>query len=90
MLQNAVRLCEAKYGVMFLYENDLFYPTAVNASKDVTEFFWERGRFKAPSGTPLDRLLQSGDVIYTADETAEPNPGSLSRVGGARSLMAAP
>src|SRR5262249_6545392 len=90
MLQNAVRLCEAKYGAMFLYENDLFYPTAVNASEDVAEFIWGRGQFKPPPGTPLDRLLQRGDVIYTADEAAEPNPGSPSRVGGARSLMAAP
>src|SRR5262249_30139752 len=45
---------------------------------------------KPPLGTPLDRLLQHGDVIYTPDDTAEPNPGSPSRVGGARSLMAVP
>src|SRR5262249_10774461 len=40
--------------------------------------------------SPLDRLLQTGDVIYTADEAAEPNPGAPARLGGARSLVAVP
>src|SRR5262245_40002032 len=91
ILANAVRICEAKFGIMFLYENNEFQPAALlNASKDLAEFFWRRGSFKAPPGTPLDRLLKTKGVIYTADETAEPNPGASARLGGARSLVGVP
>ena len=91
ILANAVRICEAKFGIMFLYENSEFHQAALlNASKDLAEFFWQRGPFKAPPGTPLDRLLKTKDVIYTADEAAEPNPGASARLGGARSLVGVP
>jgi class 3 adenylate cyclase/putative methionine-R-sulfoxide reductase with GAF domain len=91
VLANAVRICEAKFGIMFLYENSEFQPAALlNASKDFADFLWRRGPFKAPPGTPLDRLLKTKGVIYTADETAEPNPGASARLGGARSLVALP
>ncbi len=44
ILANAVRICEAKFGIMFLYENSEFQPVALlNASKDLAEFFWRRG-----------------------------------------------
>jgi GAF domain-containing protein len=91
ILANAVRICEAKFGMVFLYENSEFQSVALlNASKDLAEFFWRRGPFKAPPGTPLDRLLKTKDVIYTADEAAEPNPGASARLGGARSLVGVP
>ena len=91
ILANAVRICEAKFGMMLLYENSEFQPAALlNASKELAEFFWRRGPFKAPPGTPLDRLLKTKDVIYTADEAAEPNPGASARLGGARSLVGVP
>ena len=91
ILANAVRICEAKFGIMFLYENSEFQQVALlNASKDLAEFFWRRGPFKAPPGTPLDRLLKTKSVIYTADETAEPTPGASARLGGARSLVGVP
>ena len=91
ILANAVRICEAKFGMVFLFENSEFQPVALlNASKDLAEFFWRRGPFKAPPGTPLDRLLKTKDVIYTADEAAEPNPGASARLGGARSLVGVP
>jgi GAF domain-containing protein len=91
ILANAVRICEAKFGIMFLYENSEFQSAALlNASKNLAEFLWRRGPFKAPPGTPLDRLLKTKGVIYTADETAEPNPGASARLGGARSLVGVP
>ena len=88
ILANAVRICEAKFGIMFLYENSEFQPAAVlSASKDLAEFLWRRGPFKAPLGTPLDRLLKTKGVIYTADETAEPNPGASARTSQALALL---
>src|SRR5262245_52319068 len=91
MLENATRICEAKFGTMFRYENGAFNPmAALSVPKSLADFHWKRGSFQPPAGSPLDRLLQTGDVIYTADEAAEPNPGAPARLGGARSLVAVP
>jgi len=91
ILANAVRICEAKFGIMFVYENGEFQSAALlNASKDLAEFLLRRGLFKAPPGSPLDRILKTRGVIYTADEAAEPNPGASARLGGARSLVGVP
>ena len=91
MLENATRICEAKFGVLHRYENGAFHPVAwVGVPKVLAEFYQQLGSFQPPDGSPLDRLLRAGDVIYTADETAESNPGAPARLGGARSLVAVP
>jgi two-component system NtrC family sensor kinase len=50
----------------------------------------DRGAFVPLPGSPLDRLLQTGEVTFTHDEAAEPNPGAPARLGGARSLAGVP
>ena len=91
VLENATRICEAKFGVLFRYENGAFYAAAMlNAPQAFVEFHRQRGSFTPPAGTPLDRLLSTGDTIYTADEASEPNPGAPARFGGARSLVTVP
>src|SRR5262245_48383258 len=87
ILENATQLCEAKFGTMYLYENGAFRPAAVNAPKTLVEFIWQRGSFRAQPGTALEHLMQTGEVAYTADETAG---GAAARFGGARSLIAVP
>ncbi|MGB8071178.1 MAG: GAF domain-containing protein, partial [Pseudolabrys sp.] len=91
ILANATGICEAKFGVLFRYENDSFHAAAMlNAPQALVEFHRQRGSFQPPAGTPLDRLLKAGGAIYTADEAAESNPGAPSRFGGARSLVTVP
>jgi GAF domain-containing protein len=91
ILANATGICEAKFGVLFRYENDAFRAAAMlNAPQALVEFHRQRGSFKPPAGTPLDRLLKAGGAIYTADEAAESNPGAPARFGGARSLVTVP
>ena len=91
MLENATRICEAKFGLLHRYDNGMFQTAAVlNAPPAFAEHIRQRGSFLPPVGTPLDRLLQSRDVIYTADDTAKSNPGVAARLGGARSLVAVP
>ncbi|MGB7012150.1 MAG: GAF domain-containing protein [Pseudolabrys sp.] len=92
MLENAIRICEAKFGVLFRYENGAFHPpvASVGVPEVLADFYQQRGAFQPPAGSPLDRLLQVGSAVYTADEAAEPSPGSPARLGGARSLVAVP
>ena len=75
MLENAVRICEAKFGTMYRYDGDMFRPTAVlNAPPTLSEFIQQRGAFQPPSGTSLHRLLRTKSVVHSADDSAEQVP----------------
>src|SRR5262249_45130618 len=90
MLEKAIRICEASIGVLYLY-NGMFRAFAwIGAPPKLIEFYKQRGLFEPPAGTPLDRLLLTKKTNYTADDSAEPNPGAPARLGGARSLIAVP
>jgi GAF domain-containing protein len=88
MLANATRICEAKFGVMFRYDGDGAFHAA--ASLGVTaaydESLRQRASFRPEAGAPLYRLLQTKELVHTADETV----GPAAKYGGARSLVAVP
>jgi two-component system, NtrC family, sensor kinase len=91
MLENATRLCEAKFGALLPYRDGAFFPAAmVNAPSDYAEFMHRRGAFQAPSGTILDRLVRTREVTHIADDAKAPNPSPPARLGGARSTIAVP
>jgi GAF domain-containing protein len=91
MLENAARICEAKFGVMYRYENDTFQPAAMlNAPSPYADFVWTRGRLLPQSGVALDRLLQTKQVIHTVDKTDEQVLTPSARLGGARSQVIVP
>src|SRR5262245_39130726 len=91
MLENAVRICGAKFGVLFQYDGDAFCATAsLGVPPAYEEFQRQRGPFRPDAGAPLDRLLRTRELVHTADELAEPNPGPAAKRGGARSLIAVP
>jgi signal transduction histidine kinase len=91
ILANATRICEAGFGLLSLYDGDKFRTVALhNVPQALADYVLQRGSFQALPGTPLDRLLKTKSVIYTADEAAEPNPGVPARLGGARSLVGVP
>jgi GAF domain-containing protein len=91
MLENATRLCEAKFSVLYRYHDDAFQPAAMlNAPPAYAEFVWSRGRFLPEAGNALDRLLQTKGVIHTVDQAAEPVPTPSARLAGARSQVIVP
>ena len=91
LLENAVRICEAKFGVLFQYDGDAFRATAsLGVPPAYEEFQRQRGLFRPDAGAPLDRLLRTRELVHTADESAEPNPGPAAKKGGARALIAVP
>ena len=91
MLENAVRICEARFGVMFHYDNGAFHAAAWRGVPPAYEHsLRQRGSFQPDEGAPLHRLMQTKELVQTADELAEPNPGPAAKVGGARSLIAVP
>ena len=80
MPENALRICEAKFGNLFLYENNAF---RVGAMLNAPRAYAERWR-KSPILTigdspdnPLERLIKTRRVVDIADLKAE--PGDLKR-----------
>ena len=91
MLENAVRICEAKFGVLFQHDNEMFDPVGLfGVPATHAEFLRQRGAFQPPAGTILDRLLGTKDVVRVADALAEPIQGDAAKFGDARSLIVVP
>jgi len=91
MLENAVRICEAKFGVLFECEEGKFRAKAwVGVPAMYEESLRQRGSFQPEKGAPLERLLRTKILVHAADEFAENSPSPAAKLGGARSLIAAP
>ena len=91
MLENATRICEAKFGVLYRYDDGGFAPAALsNAPPPYANFVWSRGQFFPQNGNGLDRLLNTKAVIHTMDEAAEKVPTNSARFAGARSQVLVP
>jgi GAF domain-containing protein len=91
MLENAVRICDSKFGTLFRYDNETFDAVALfGAPPAYEEFSRQRGSFRPAAGTSLDRLLRTKDVVRIADDSAEPTPTAAAKFGGARSLINVP
>src|SRR5262249_33025463 len=64
MLQNAVRICEAKFGVMFRFDGDAAYAVAMlNLPPALDEYLRERGRRQPAPGSDLEKVLNLKQVI---------------------------
>jgi GAF domain-containing protein len=91
MLQNAVRICGAKFGTLFRYDGKLFHRAAWTGTPDaLVEFQKQRGPFRPESEGVLARVLQTNGVAHSADSAVEPNPGVATKLGGARSIVGVP
>ena len=91
MLENAVRICDAKFGALLRIDNETFDTVAqFDLPPAFAEYLRERGPFRPASGIPLDHLLRTKDVVCIADASAEPVPSAPARFGGARSLIEVP
>jgi GAF domain-containing protein len=91
MLENATRLCEAKFGTMFRFDGALFHLAAqFGTPPKLAEHQRQRGSIQALPGSILDRATRTKHVVYTADDAAETVPGASARYGGARSGVCVP
>ena len=89
MLEDAVRILEAKFGTLFLCEGNLVRPVAgVGLPPKLREFQAQRGAFVPPPGLPLARLIETKKVVHMLDDPERLSPAS--KLGGARSHIAVP
>ena len=92
MLENATRICEAKFGTLYRYDGGAFHPVTFHkVPSSLADFLRQRGSFVPPAGTPLDRLLRTRNVIHVVDDdSAKPVAGAAALLGGARVRLAVP
>ena len=91
MLANATRICEAKFGVMFRFDDDVSYPVAMlNLPPVLDEYFRTRGRRKPTPGSDLENLWKSKQAVHTIDMLQSSNPSPPARLAGARTQLAVP
>jgi len=91
MLGNAVRICDAKFGILFRFDGSAFNLAAqVGTPPEYAEFLKRRGTFQPPRGLLLDRLIRTKQVAHSADYAAENAFGPSVTLGGARSIVIVP
>jgi signal transduction histidine kinase/CheY-like chemotaxis protein len=95
MLANATRICEAKFGFMYLYQGGAFFPAAAhNTPAALAEHQRQGASFKPSAGAPLARLIETKEVVQVTDLRTErersPRLVALVEAGGARSFMNVP
>jgi signal transduction histidine kinase len=92
ILENATRICEAKFGVLQLSDSDGFRAVALH---DVPPAYAEAMQrdpvFRPIAGHPLDRLANSKEVVHIPDVRAEQRMrGRMIALAGARTLLLVP
>ncbi|MGB7693750.1 MAG: GAF domain-containing protein, partial [Pseudolabrys sp.] len=91
MLENSVRICEAKFGQMFLCEGDKVRPVAYfNVPAALVQWDEERGAFQPSAKGGLMRAILSKNVLRIDDFLSEQPSNPVVKLGGARSYIAVP
>ncbi len=92
MLENAVRICDAKFGVLFRYDDQAYNPVALFRLPPALDEYLrqQRASFQPIPGSLLDRIRQTKQLCHTADYGAEAAPGRAATLGGARSTVDVP
>ena len=98
MLANAVRICEAKFGVLFSYRDSEFSASAwVDVPPAYEENLKRLGSFHPESGSITRRLVDTKKAVHVPDVTADrayierqPRIVTMVELAGFRSMLAVP
>src|SRR5262249_7776598 len=98
MLENAVRICEAKFGTMFLREGDAFRTVALhNAPPAYAELRRRNPVIHPHPKSALPRLVATRQVVHIADIRLDqgyladaPSSVAIAETAGARTLLLVP
>ena len=90
MLENALRICEAKFGMLLRFSDGAFVAQAMVGAPSALVDALLRKPFTPPPGIPLDRMLRTKKVVHTLDAAAAENKPLSARLAGARSHIVVP
>ena len=97
MLENATRICDAKFGVLQLLEGDGFRAVALHNAPPAFADYVRRGLLRPGPNVPLSRMARTKQVVHIADITMEeayierdPLAVAGADLGGYRTILAVP
>jgi signal transduction histidine kinase len=97
MLANAVRICEASFGVLYRYEDGVVQAASMYGVPPEFEEFWQRGPQRPGPHTAFARVASTKQAVHIADAKAEaayaegaPVFVAAVELGGFRTLLNVP
>jgi GAF domain-containing protein len=97
MLESATRICEARFGNLFLYADNAFQAVAIHNAPPVYAEIRKRGPIRPSPGSGLGRLAETRQVVHITDMKAEPTYAARDPfvttgvdMAGIRTLLAVP
>jgi GAF domain-containing protein len=97
MLENAARVCEAKFGNVFRLENGAMRPVASLGTPEPLTKFFQHGPHQPHVDAPIMRVARTKQLAHVVDFTAERayierNPLAVAAVelGGVRTVLVVP
>ena len=72
MLANAVRICEANFGMLFRFEDGVVRAAAMLGVPPAFAEFWQRGPQRPGRQTALGRSIETRQTVHIVDVTADP------------------
>src|SRR5271166_2370068 len=97
MLANATRICEAKFGTMYLYDGEAYRAASMCNAPPAFAEYRRRGPIYPGPSTNLARITKTKQLVHVADMTAEqayiegdPLFVNAVEVGGYRTLLLVP
>jgi GAF domain-containing protein/DNA-binding response OmpR family regulator len=71
MLANAVRICDATFGVLFRFEDSAWRAAAMFGVPPAFAEYWHRGPQQPGPRTALGRIVETRQTVHIADVTTE-------------------
>jgi len=97
MLEKALRLCEAAFGMLWTYDGELVQFAAARGHPRFDEWARGVGPYRVHPGSTVERLLRGEPVVHIPDaredeayRSGNPRRRLLVDVGGARSYLTVP
>jgi len=90
MLENALRICEAKLGMLLRYSGGEFVAQVMVGAPPALVDALLHKPFRPPPGNPIDRMVRTKKLVHTLDAAAEENKPLSARLAGARSHIVVP
>jgi two-component system, NtrC family, sensor kinase len=90
LLENALRICEAKFGILHRYSDGVPVAQAMVGAPPALVDALLHKPFVPPPGVPLDRMMRTKKLIHTLDAAAEEHKPMSARLAGARSHVVVP
>jgi adenylate cyclase len=94
MLERAIRLCEAAFGHLVIYDGECFSPVAAKGEQRAVEWLRERGPARPGLGTTMERITQGEHLVHIADAAdndtyrqGEPSRRAMVEIAGVRTLL---